>query len=81
LGKYRNEIKHFLEFTENEYTAYQIVWNTMKAVQRISIILSTYIKKKNEELSYQKFTSNLKAPEQKEFKKHAQDWSRWQEIL
>jgi hypothetical protein len=42
----RKKIKRFLDTNENENTAYQILWNTAKAVLRGKfIIMSAYIKR------------------------------------
>lgn len=48
MGEDRNiDIKHFLEFNENEYTAHLNLWDPMEAVLwGKSIALSAYIKKK-----------------------------------
>jgi hypothetical protein len=34
MGKDRNEKLNFLEFNENKYTVYMILWDTMNAVLR-----------------------------------------------
>jgi hypothetical protein len=42
----KKEFKDFIKFNENEDTTYPNLWNTMKAVLRKFIALSTFIKKR-----------------------------------
>ena len=62
----RNEIKDFVEFNENEGTAYPNLWDTMKVVLREKLIALGASKKKLERAYTSSLTANLKVLEQKE---------------
>jgi hypothetical protein len=62
----KKEIKDFLEFNENEATAYRNLWNTMKAVLRGKLIPLRASKKELEKSYTNTLTAHLKALEQKE---------------
>jgi hypothetical protein len=47
----REEIKTFLEFNENEYTTYQNLWDTAKAVLRGKFYSHECIYKKHRKIS------------------------------
>jgi hypothetical protein len=48
----RKEIKDFLEFNENEATAYQNLWDTMKAFLTEKLIALSASKKKLREITH-----------------------------
>jgi hypothetical protein len=68
-----------LEFNENEGTAYPILWDAMKAVQRGKLIALSASKEKLEKVYTSSLTAHLKALEQKEA--NTPKRSRWQEII
>jgi hypothetical protein len=77
--KKKKEIKDFIEFNENEDTAYLSIWDTIeKSVKRKFIALSAYIK-----ILEGPYTVNLKAHlkalQQKEA--NTPKRNRWQEII
>ena len=58
--------KDFLEFNENEYTAYPNLWNTMKALLKEKFIaLSNYLHFKKEIFHTSNLITHLKALVQK----------------
>ena len=75
----RKEIKDFLEFNENEATAYQNLWDTMKAFLRGKLIALSVSKKKLESTHTSSLTTHLKALEQREG--NSSKRSRQQEII
>jgi hypothetical protein len=72
----KKEITDFLEFNENEATAYPKLWDTMKAVLLLALSAS---KKKLERAYPSSLTAQLKALEQKEA--NTPKRSRQQEII
>ena len=75
----RNEIKDFLEFNENEGTAYPNSWDTMKAVLKGDLIPLSASRKKLERAYTSSLTAHLKALEQKEV--NIPTRSRWQKTI
>ena len=75
----KKEIKDFLEFNENENTAYSNRWDAMKAALRGKLIALSASKKKLERAYTSNLTAQLKALEQKEVDTPKR--SRGQEII
>jgi hypothetical protein len=66
LKEIKKEIKDFVEFNENEGTAYPNLWDTMKAVLRGKLIALSGSKRQLERAYPSRLTAYLKALEQKE---------------
>jgi hypothetical protein len=75
----KKEIKHFLEFNENEATTYPNVWDTMKAFLRGKLKAQSVSKNKLERAHISSLTTHLKALEQKEA--NSSKRNRQQEII
>ena len=62
----KKEIKDILEFNENEATTYPKLWDTMKAIQRGTLVVLSAYKKKQERAYTRSWTAKLIGLEYKE---------------